>query len=459
MLYPTTGNFGLESRLAEAKGADERTRVRFFAELAPRLETARELDLELDRRLARRFNVFDYLRTDERGLSRIIADLLNPQAGHGQGTVFLRTLLEELKWFPLRHDLDECTISASVEHRTSSGRKIDVVVRVIAPNRQAWCLAIENKPFAGDQENQVSDYLEYLEEKFGERFLLLYLPPTGEGPSERSVDSKELDERWKGRFGVVPYHEGQDEHSDEFDVFRYRFSLTGWFAKSREQCKVDRLRWFLHDAELFCRRTFGGQNMTTDSETKAVRDFAISSTANLRIAQVVHESWPMIRNEVCERFLRRLKQQIEDRMKESSSGIRVGYEWGNANWLWLYRDRWIERGEGYRGIRRRSVVMEANKKGTDEWFIGVWNPNNKKPNILRRGLVQTLGRGTKPEDEYPWWDWLDDEKSCWSVLVRELHEECGMDNGGEITNYFVERFVEVATNTIPIIDELESTGT
>ena len=249
----------LESRLAEAKGADERTRVRFFAELAPRLETARELDLELDRRLARRFNVFDYLRTDERGLSRIIADLLNPQAGHGQGTVFLRTLLEELKWFPLRHDLDECTISASVEHRTSSGRKIDVVVRVIAPNRQAWCLAIENKPFAGDQENQVSDYLEYLEEKFGERFL--------------------------------------------------------------------------------------------------------------------------------------------------------------------------------------------------------WNPNNKKPNILRRGLVQTLGRGTKPEDEYPWWDWLDDEKSCWSVLVRELHEECGMDNGGEITNYFVERFVEVATNTIPIIDELESTGT
>lgn len=32
---------------------------RFFLELAPRLETARALD----RRLARRFNVFDYLRT------------------------------------------------------------------------------------------------------------------------------------------------------------------------------------------------------------------------------------------------------------------------------------------------------------------------------------------------------------------------------------------------------------
>ena len=43
---------------------------RFFDELAPRLETARVLDQELDRNLARRFNVLDYLKTDELGLSR-----------------------------------------------------------------------------------------------------------------------------------------------------------------------------------------------------------------------------------------------------------------------------------------------------------------------------------------------------------------------------------------------------
>ena len=35
---------------------------RFFDELAPRLETARVLERELDRNLARRFNVLDYLR-------------------------------------------------------------------------------------------------------------------------------------------------------------------------------------------------------------------------------------------------------------------------------------------------------------------------------------------------------------------------------------------------------------
>ena len=58
---------------------------RFFAELVPRLEMARDLERKLGRKLAHRFNNLDYLRDDELGLSRIIADLLNPKASHGQG--------------------------------------------------------------------------------------------------------------------------------------------------------------------------------------------------------------------------------------------------------------------------------------------------------------------------------------------------------------------------------------
>ena len=42
-----------------------------------------------DRHLAHRFNVFRYLSQDELGLSRIIADLLDPTAEHGQGASFL----------------------------------------------------------------------------------------------------------------------------------------------------------------------------------------------------------------------------------------------------------------------------------------------------------------------------------------------------------------------------------
>ena len=447
----------LGSRLAEAREADRRRHERFFSELAPRLDAARSLDRELDRQLARRFNVFNYLRTDELGLSRVIADLLDSGAAHGQGTLFLRALLEGLNQFRRWPDLDACRSSAVVEHRTPSGRKIDVVVRVVASDQETWCLATENKPYAGDQESQVRDYLEYLEKEFGERFLLLYLPPTGEGPSEWSVDPKELDERWKGRFGIVPYRAGENERSDEFDAFRFPFSLTDWLAECRERCEVDRLRWFLRDAELYCQRIFGDRIMTTDSESRTVREFVMRSHSNLKVAQAVYESWPVIRDEVCERFFKRLKKRIEDRMKESTDGIRVGCEYRTAYALWLYRDCWTERGEGYYGIRRRAILMESYKK-KGNWYIGIWNSGNKRPNLLQNTLARKLGE-EEFEENFPWYEWMDEDKSSWSVLVPDLHEECGMEDGGEITNYFVDRFIEVATEAIPVIDELEGTET
>ena len=449
----------LGSRPAEAREADRRRHEQFFSEVAPRLDAARSLDRELDRRLARRFNVFDYLRTDELGLSRVIADLLDSRAGHGQGTLFLRALLDGLNQFRPWPDLDARRSSAVVEHRIPSGRKIDVVVRFVASDQETWCLAIENKPYAGDQENQVRDYLEYFEEKFGERFLLLYLSPTGEGPSEWSVGPKELDERWKGRFGIVPYRAGEDERSDEFDAFRFPFSLTDWLAECRRRCEVDRLRWFLRDAEVYCRRNFGDRSMTTDSEARTVREFVLSSPDSLNVARAVFESWPGIRDEVYKRFLKHLKRRIEDKMKESAAEIRFDYGCGTAVWLWLYRDCWTERGDRDADLRRRGIVMEAgNKKGATDWYIGIWNPGNKKPRKLRNALVRELGEG-KCEEGFPWWDWMDEDMSRWSILVPDLHEECSMRGDGEITKYFVDRFVEVATAAIPVIDELEGSET
>ena len=88
---------------------------RFFAELRPRLETARALEAELDRHLARRFNVLDYMRTDELGLSRIVADLLNPRGPHGQGKLFLERFVEGLGEQVFRLDLNGEPISVVVE--------------------------------------------------------------------------------------------------------------------------------------------------------------------------------------------------------------------------------------------------------------------------------------------------------------------------------------------------------
>lgn len=78
----------------------QRENVRLLQELAPQLRAARTVQRELNRQLARRFKVFRYLRDDELGLSRIIADLLDPAAEHGQGTDFLEAMLELLSGVP-----------------------------------------------------------------------------------------------------------------------------------------------------------------------------------------------------------------------------------------------------------------------------------------------------------------------------------------------------------------------
>ncbi len=60
----------------------------FFSELSPHIKYASILDNELNRRLAHEFNILDFLRDDEIGLSQIIAHLFNPLASHGQGEFF-----------------------------------------------------------------------------------------------------------------------------------------------------------------------------------------------------------------------------------------------------------------------------------------------------------------------------------------------------------------------------------
>ena len=111
-----------------------REREKLLAELTPRLQAARRVERELDRHLARRFSVFKYLRTDELGLSRIIADLLDPDADHGQGALFLQTMLEllpETRNLPIEIRAKATdSIKVVAERRIPKGRRIDITVEI-----------------------------------------------------------------------------------------------------------------------------------------------------------------------------------------------------------------------------------------------------------------------------------------------------------------------------------------
>lgn len=269
---------------------------RFIDELTPRLETAHALERELDAHLARRFNVFDYLRTDELGLSCVVADLLKPDGKHGQGAVFLKLLLAGcgLEAHLARLDARDA-VEVEVEKAIKDKRRLDICVRI-----GGHCLAIENKPYAGDQPRQIRDYLHWLQGGNFEKYALIYLSPSGDAPSSESVEPSDLEGIEDGdHFKIMPYYSAGDqgEWEDGFDDCRLNYPLAEWFSDCRKNCKVERLCWFLREAEAFCEERFGGRTVGS-SELDTISMFVVSDEKNWGVSLEIHRALPEIMRKV-----------------------------------------------------------------------------------------------------------------------------------------------------------------
>ncbi len=426
---------------------------RFFLELAPRLETARVLDRELDRQLARRFNALDYLRKDELGLSRIIADLLNPEGNHGQGAVFLQLLLDKVG-FKVAGKIDDSRVD--VELTIGDQGRLDIAVQI----DERHCLAIENKPYAGDQHRQVEKYLEWLDKEY-DKHMLVYLSRTGEGPTEDSIGKADL----AIGFAIMPYYRDRRaaDLNDEFKDFRMEHSLADWLADCRRNCDVDRLRWFLRDAETFCQQEFGGNTMTSD-ESCVVKNFMLGDGQNVETAFAVHEAWPAVRKDICERFLERIRSSLQNTM--DTLVISAAYsEERYLSHISAHSDHWPKYSNG----GRTSIALGTEGERGNNWIIGVQSPllsseMEEKYDQLRRerleeALGKKFGRRGYVTPWWPWWERVERSYRCWDPLIPMINWELE-NRGGEITDYFVKKFTEIAEITIPIINlsEKDSRG-
>jgi hypothetical protein len=146
------------------------------------------------------FCVLDYLDTRENGLSRIIANLLDPSGSHGQGVKFLEAFMRwiglESGWFD---DIRTAKVFLELPTAAAGGRGfIDILVKI---GRRA--LAIENKPDAIDQPLQVARYLDDLEHQCRDGHCLVYLSGFGGGPSAASIEPARLDREVKERALVL----------------------------------------------------------------------------------------------------------------------------------------------------------------------------------------------------------------------------------------------------------------
>ena len=216
---------------------------RFFEDAKQGLNVLRPAVVELDRHLARKFNFFhsiDFLgsirQKAEDRMSDVFAYLLDPNETHGQRELFLGKFLEDatVNW-----------LSGSSWSLTSIGREVPTT-RIEKWNRKInieivfqiddgpAAIAIENKPWADDRDQQLSDYARHLESMYKGRFKLIYLTPDGKPPSEDSIRREEREElEREGQFANASIREWASDN--------------GWLKRAEDEVKAERVRWFVSD--------------------------------------------------------------------------------------------------------------------------------------------------------------------------------------------------------------------
>ena len=181
------------------------------------------------------FNVFAYIDPNENGLSDILGDLLDPRGRHGQGDTFLRLLEKELDvTFPADSTAVKVYREEMTTYISNPLRRIDIVL-----DFGTFGVGIENKPWAGEQPEQVKDYFSHLERRYSKGFLLIYL--SGDGMPPPSVGLAELIGR---------------EKLNQFRLLDYRVGLTAWIGECIESGEAESVRCFLRDFMSYVVRTF-----------------------------------------------------------------------------------------------------------------------------------------------------------------------------------------------------------
>ena len=178
-------------------------------------------------------------------MSDVLAYLLKSQETHGQQDLFLTAFLDHLRdnektRSALNRILPDGSngfqVRVTREARTThieASKWIDIEIYMLVDGNPVG-IAIENKPWAPDQDKQLSDYADHLELKHQGRFNLLYLTPNGDDPSCNSIEPEKREKlKAEKKFANASIH---DWASDD-----------GWLKRAEDGVKAERVRWFVSD--------------------------------------------------------------------------------------------------------------------------------------------------------------------------------------------------------------------
>lgn len=398
----------------------------FFSTLAEKRKAFAENYAYFAPKLAPRFNSFNFINPDEMKLSKILAMLLNPKADHAQGDLFLKLFFDEMSVdYPNHTSKIEVACESLTDKIENKLRRIDILVVF---DDKKFGLAIENKPWACDQYQQLTDYAEQMKRTFGDNWCLVYLSGNDSSPSEDSATQTQIDE-W--------------ESNSQYKKINFD-QIVAWLTKCEAQCQAKNVRYFLSDFISYCENEFSeGKNMV---DANLVKDFALKSDENLELSLVVGQQMTAIKEELFQKFVTDLEAKFKI----------VRPDWEFASPQFSYKDSrwkpilfWKPEWKNYR------LAIEFGANECVELYWGIRKENDTildLPDGTLQNLNNTLQAVGKKSKGWSLYCYFSAPNDNWSRNIQPWLDI----QSGDMAEMVVGKIVELADAAGTIIDEAEN---
>lgn len=333
---------------------------------------------------ASRFQIFDYVRTDEHGLSGILHALLNPKGTHAQGGLFLKAFLQVVGAHGWASDE---TFQKIIKEMSTCMGNIDLYLEFTN-----GAIVIENKPYAGDQAEQICRYSEWLKvtassRGWGDNWLMIFL--SNRGPSPHSICPEMLEEL---------------RAADHYAHLTY-VQLAQLLGGASREVQAPTVNNFVSDLASFIQTRINGEVDMCMNEEQEIYNAILASDETLEAAFLVQKAFDSVKKQLFHRTIDDLKVRLEAegmhidvapgfRNGEAHTCFRVHFDQGQDVCLMFHFDqRWYN--QFHWGISRIAendqldegrmhqieVVMlpvfgESELKRDPTWGLYWWNYAN-----------------------------------------------------------------------------------
>lgn len=357
----------------------------FFHDIGYRLKIAQNTKKLLDKRLASSFSLFPYIAPNENRISEIIRDLLDPNGNHGQGDIFLQKFIEIIEKPEFYESGDHAFIRIE-EHTTSienNKRRIDILIEIKRNNQHHAGIAIENKPWAIDQNKQLDDYSDHIRQRYP-NYYIIYLTPDGREPPEHSAAKTKINDK------EAPLS------------ISYKYHITSWLQACQKESQADYVRQFLSDFSNYCHQpNLNHQNMkNTEIESKTIIDYLIENNKNLELALSISNIIQETKKIVISDFFDSLKNQMGIAFPEHEINSNLHNYPSKYTRISLSKPEW--------GIE---IALENEDKFANSFVIGVTIKDGVKTKPQTKTAIfnatkKSYSQSGQFNEHWIYWDWL-----------------------------------------------------